>query len=77
MGRSVRLLLAIVLVAVVTAAKNQTAAALQKKKEGQTQSVITIAWGIFGFFVFTSLVNVTGILYDRRVGSNKVADAPA
>ena len=71
MGSSVRLLLCLVLIAVV-AANNSTEA--REKKERQTQSVITMAWGIFGFFVFTSTINVTGILYDRKMGNNKVAD---
>ena len=66
------MLLCLVLIAVV-AANNSTEA--REKKERQTQSVITMAWGIFGFFVFTSTINVTGILYDRKMGNNKVADA--
>lgn len=72
------MLLCSILIAVIAAqeiisAKNQTDEA-QKKKEEQTQSVITMAWGIFGFFVFTTAINVTGILYDRKMGNNKVAD---
>lgn len=65
------MLLCLVLIAVVVA-NNSTEA--REKKERQTQSVITMAWGIFGFFVFTSTINVTGILYDRKMGNNKVAD---
>lgn len=72
MGSSLRLLLCVLLLAVV-AANNSTEA--REKKEAQTQSVITMAWGIFGFFAFTSAINVTGILYDRKMGNNKVADA--
>ena len=71
MGSNIRLLLCSLAAAVVMAA-NQTAA--QKKKQQQTESVITMAWGIFGFFAFTTVVNVTGILYDRKMGNNKVAD---
>ena len=72
MGSSVRLLLCLVLVAVV-AANNSTQTA-QEKKDAQTQSVITMAWGIFGFFAFTSSINAIGMLYDRKMGNNKVAD---
>ena len=66
------LLLCLVLVALVEA-KNITQEA-QDKKDEQTQSVITMAWGIFGFFSFTTAINVTGMLYERKTGSNKVAD---
>ena len=66
------MLLCLVLVAVV-AANNSTQTA-QEKKDAQTQSVITMAWGIFGFFAFTSSINAIGMLYDRKRGNNKVAD---
>lgn len=66
------LLLCLVLVTLVEA-KNITQEE-QDKKDQRTQSVITMAWGIFGFLSFTAAINVTGMLYERKTGSNKVAD---
>ena len=73
MRGSVRLLLLCLVLVALVEAKNLTQAE-QDKKDQQTQSVITMAWGIFGFLSFTTAINVTGMLYERKTGSNKVAD---
>ena len=44
------------------------------EKEQRTEMIIDFGFGIFGFFAFTGLINLVGIVYDRSKGRNKVAD---
>jgi hypothetical protein len=44
------------------------------EKEQRTEMIIDFGFGIFGFFAFTGLINLVGIMYDRSKGRNKVAD---
>ena len=43
-------------------------------KELRNMMMMDFGLGIFGFFAFTSIINCVGILYDRKLGRNKVTD---
>ena len=59
------------LLTIVQASSNSTKSP-QEEYDDMVDSMITMGWACAGFFAFTATINGVGVLYDYKMGRNKV-----